>query len=206
MQFFISSQSTTRIDNREAGSEGCELQIPWRRPEEGMEDLTGVRNVSKYFSKSRNKVKYSKQKIGSTMEGGYEESTGLGIEGTGRQGARERKRGKQAKYRESFGVGFLLEGLDGEARDLKTFALFAQVSSTAGVCPITSGLLQVLFSSLGLLYIHSVFRIWCTSSVWQVLEVKLGSFEQFHFCVSLPCLTCRGSLFHDVIYSQVQSQ
>lgn len=43
-------------------------------------------------------------------------------------------------------------------------------------------------------------------SVWEILEVKLNHFELFHFCVSLHSLTCRWNLFHDAVYSQVQSQ
>lgn len=88
------------------------------------------------------------------MEGGLEGNTDLGVQGTSRERGRERKGAKQAKNRESLVAGFYWKGQDVEERDLKTFSPFAEVSSAAGISPVTSELLQVFLSSLGLLSPH----------------------------------------------------
>lgn len=87
------------------------------------------------------------------MERQYERNTGLGLEGTSGERGRGREGAKQAKDRESFGAGFLLERNEwrSERSENLTFPPFAQVSNTAGILPITLELLQVVMSSLGLL-------------------------------------------------------
>lgn len=87
------------------------------------------------------------------MEREYERNTGLGLEGTSGERGRGRKGAKQAKDRGSFGAGFLLERNEwrSEKSENLTSPPFAQVSNTAGILPITSELLQVFLSSLGLL-------------------------------------------------------